>query len=301
MVQLPAALVAHVKSGDLRVLAMMGAERDPVFPDVPTAKELGLPVALDMWRGVAAPEGTPKPVIAMLQNAIRQSVQSPAFKEAGRQIGFTPAFLPADDFDELIASDDVKLAQLMAELGIKRNDDGRRKRRPPPYVAAGSRRASDRPLLPRLVSARAGGIATAAALAAVGLWFVWQASLLDLGDFELPGPGFFPLVLGGVVFICASFLAARLWASSPYGEAIAFGHRDVLIVIGALFVVPLLFDRLGALITLGLFGAVVLVLVARCSLWLAAVSAAVAMVACCTSFRSRSDCSCPPGSCEATR
>ncbi len=145
---------------------------------------------------------------------------------------------------------------------------------------AWSRLGSERPLLPRFVRARAGGIATAAALAAVGLWFVWQASLLDLGDFELPGPGFFPLAVGGVVFICASFLAGRLWASLPYGEAIAFGHRDVLIVIGALFLVPLLFDRLGALITLGLFGAVVLVLVARCSLWLAAVSAAVAMVAC---------------------
>jgi putative tricarboxylic transport membrane protein len=150
----------------------------------------------------------------------------------------------------------------------------------PVMSAAWSRRGSDRPLLPRLVSARAGGIATAVALAAIGLWFVWQASLLDLGDFELPGPGFFPLVLGAAVFICASFLAARLWAASPRGEAIAFGHRDVLIVIGALFAVPLLFDRLGALITLGLFGAVVLVLVARCSLWLAALSAAVAMVAC---------------------
>jgi putative tricarboxylic transport membrane protein len=120
VVQLPAALVAHVKSGDLRVLAVMGSERDPVFPDVPTAKELGLPVAFDMWRGVAAPEGTPKPVIAMLQNAVRQSVQSPGFKEAGQQIGFTPAFLSADDFDELIASDDVKLAEVMAELGIKK-------------------------------------------------------------------------------------------------------------------------------------------------------------------------------------
>jgi putative tricarboxylic transport membrane protein len=145
---------------------------------------------------------------------------------------------------------------------------------------AWSRRGSERPLLPRFISARAGGIATAAVLAGVGLWFVWQASLLDLGDFELPGPGFFPLVLGAVVFICASLLAARLWASSTHGETIAFGHRDVLIVISALFVVPLLFDRVGALITLGLFGAVVLVLVARCAPWLAAVSAAVAMAAC---------------------
>lgn len=120
VVQLPAALVAHVKSGDLRVLAVMGAERDPVFPNVATAKELGFPVALDMWRGIAVPEGTPKPVIAALQNAIKQSVESPAFKDAGVQIGFTPAYLPAEDFGNLIASDDAKLAQVMADLGLKK-------------------------------------------------------------------------------------------------------------------------------------------------------------------------------------
>jgi tripartite-type tricarboxylate transporter receptor subunit TctC len=117
---LPAALVAHVKSGDLRVLAVLGDKRDPVFADVPTAKELGFPVALDMWRGIAVPTGTPKPVIAKLQDAIKQSVEAPAFKDAGKSIGFIPAYLPAQDFAKLIASDDVRLAQLMDELGLKK-------------------------------------------------------------------------------------------------------------------------------------------------------------------------------------
>ena len=120
IVQLPAAVVAHVKSHDLRVLAVLGSRRDPVFPDVPTAQELGDPVALDMWRGIAAPEGTPKPVIAALQEAIKKSVEAPSFKEAGAQIGFTPAYLPSDEFGELIASDDAKLAQVMGELGLRK-------------------------------------------------------------------------------------------------------------------------------------------------------------------------------------
>jgi tripartite-type tricarboxylate transporter receptor subunit TctC len=120
VVQLPAALVSHIKSGDVRILAVLGSERDPVLPEVPTAKELGFPVALDMWRGIAVPEGTPKPVIAKLQQAIRDSVQSPAFADAGKTIGFTPAYLPAEDFGALIASDDAKLAQVMAELGLKK-------------------------------------------------------------------------------------------------------------------------------------------------------------------------------------
>src|SRR5499427_5152453 len=73
VVQLPAALVAHVKSGDLRVLAVLGSKRDPVFPDAPTANELGYNVALDMWRGIAVPKGVPRPVIVKLQDAIRKT------------------------------------------------------------------------------------------------------------------------------------------------------------------------------------------------------------------------------------
>ncbi len=120
VVQLPAALVGQVKSGELRVLAMLGEKRDPVFPDVPTAKELGYPIALDMWRGIAVPTGTPKPVVAKLQDAIKASVDSQSFKDAGKTIGFVPAYLPAQDFAKLIANDDVRLAQLMDELGLKK-------------------------------------------------------------------------------------------------------------------------------------------------------------------------------------
>jgi tripartite-type tricarboxylate transporter receptor subunit TctC len=120
IVQLPAAVVPHVKSGDLRVLAVLGAKRDPIFPDVVTAAEAGYTVALDMWRGVAAPKGTPKAVVIKLQNAIKQTVESQPFADAGKAIGFTPAYLSADDFGKLIARDDAKLAQVMTDLGLKK-------------------------------------------------------------------------------------------------------------------------------------------------------------------------------------
>jgi len=120
-VQLPAAFVAHVNNGSLRVLAMIGAERDPIFPDVPTAREQGYDLALDMWRGIAVPKGTPQPVIATLQDAIQKTVTSPAFADAGKKIGFTPAYMPADQFGRLIAKDDVQLAKIMADLGLKKN------------------------------------------------------------------------------------------------------------------------------------------------------------------------------------
>jgi Tripartite tricarboxylate transporter TctB family len=134
--------------------------------------------------------------------------------------------------------------------------------------------------LPRTVSARRGGIAVAAVLAGVGLLFAWQASLLDFGGLDLPGPGFFPLVLGVLVFALAVLIAIEGWRGAGEGETVELGHRDVLIVLAAMVAVAALFEPLGAYLSLGLFGAVLLVVLARVAVPLAIASAAIAMVAC---------------------
>ena len=120
VVQFPPAIVPHAKSGELRVLAVLGGARDPVFPDAPTAKEAGLDLALDMWRGIAVPKGTPQPVVDRLQDAIKKTVESPEFAAAGKNIGFMPAYLPADAFGKVIAEDDKRLADVMKEIGLKK-------------------------------------------------------------------------------------------------------------------------------------------------------------------------------------
>ncbi len=135
-------------------------------------------------------------------------------------------------------------------------------------------------VLVRAISARHGGMCVAAALGAIGLIFAWQASLIDFGDFALPGPGFFPLVLGVLVFVLAAVIGVRDWFRTADGETVELGHRDVLIVLAAMAAVPPLFEPLGAYATLGLFGAALLVLIARCSLVIAVLSAAIGMAAC---------------------
>src|SRR5258705_2499151 len=139
---------------------------------------------------------------------------------------------------------------------------------------------SQKSLLPRVIGSRRAGLLAAGALALIGLIFAWQASRLDLGQIGLPGPGFFPLVLGGllVVFAAAIAIEGRLVPSKD--EPLEFGHAQVLITFAALLAVPLLFELLGAYITLGLISAVLLVCIARVSLLLAVVSSAVGMAAC---------------------
>jgi len=120
VVQFPGALAAPMKQGQLRLLATLTQSRDPAWPDVPTARELGLQVALDAWRGIAVPRGTPRQVINVLESAIRRSVESSEFLRGSENLGVRPAFLPADEFSALVAKEDAELSRLMQTIGLKK-------------------------------------------------------------------------------------------------------------------------------------------------------------------------------------
>lgn len=121
VVQLPGALAGQVKSGMVRVLAAVTAQRDPTLPDVPTAQEQGHNVSLEAWRGIAVPRGTPRPVIAMLEAAVRATVQSPEFATASEKLYIRPAFMPAAEFGEFIAKEDADLARIMQIMNLKKS------------------------------------------------------------------------------------------------------------------------------------------------------------------------------------
>jgi tripartite-type tricarboxylate transporter receptor subunit TctC len=120
VVQLPAALSAPVKQGQVRLLAALIPNRDPALPDVPTAKEQGIDVSLEAWRGIAVPKGTPRGIIAALESSIRTSVSSTEFQKGSENLGVRPAFLGADEFTSLISREDAELSRLMQQIGLKK-------------------------------------------------------------------------------------------------------------------------------------------------------------------------------------
>ena len=120
----------------------------------------------------------------------------------------------------------------------------------------------------------------AVALLASGLFFVWQAALLPFGRVGLPGPGFFPFVLGIILGLFAlAIVYSALRSDEGNGEAIFLGHRDVVITLAALAGLALAFERIGAYAALGLFTAALLLLVARSALWRVLLGASLGMVA----------------------
>jgi len=121
VVQLPGALAGLVKAGTVRALVALSGARDPFFPDVPTAREQGMNVSAELWRGVAVPRGTPPRIIARLEDAIRKTVASPEFARATEKLLVAPAFLPAAEFGKMIASEDAEIARTVKALGIRQD------------------------------------------------------------------------------------------------------------------------------------------------------------------------------------
>jgi tripartite-type tricarboxylate transporter receptor subunit TctC len=72
--------------GQLRILATMASRTRPEAPDVPTFRELGFDIVSGSDRGMAAPAGVPEEILAILQEAVRRTVEDPAFlAEAEKQ------------------------------------------------------------------------------------------------------------------------------------------------------------------------------------------------------------------------
>lgn len=133
---------------------------------------------------------------------------------------------------------------------------------------------------PWIIGERRGGLWVAGVLGATGLLFAWQSSKLDLGHVGLPGPGFFPMVLGVLLVMFSIIISVDCWFSSAKGGSVELGHPHVLIAFAALLGVPPLFELLGAYVTLGLLSVALLVFIARLSPLLAGVWTVIGLAAC---------------------
>ncbi|WP_038205032.1 Bug family tripartite tricarboxylate transporter substrate binding protein [Xenophilus azovorans] len=109
-----------VDGGKLRLLAVTGAARVPSRPDVPTVGESGVPgFERTTWFGVAAPAGTPKPVIARLNEAVNTVMGTPEMRQFYAKQNFEPMSGSAEKFNAFINAETAQSAALIRALGIQ--------------------------------------------------------------------------------------------------------------------------------------------------------------------------------------
>jgi tripartite-type tricarboxylate transporter receptor subunit TctC len=115
-------LVPHFKSGKLRALAVTNSERTQLLPDVPTMADAGgLPgYALDVWFGVMAPAGTPRPIIDRLNSEINAIVRDQnVVREKLSPVGLSPVGTTPERYMEVLKGDLAKYIRIAKEANIK--------------------------------------------------------------------------------------------------------------------------------------------------------------------------------------
>jgi tripartite-type tricarboxylate transporter receptor subunit TctC len=112
--------MSHLKAGTLKAIAVLGAKRSSLLPDVPTSAEAGLPgFEAGLNYGLLAPIGTPRPIIDRLNKELRALIDSPEVKARIASDGGDPMPSSPEEYAADIASEDQKWGTLIRKLGLK--------------------------------------------------------------------------------------------------------------------------------------------------------------------------------------
>ncbi|MPZ55390.1 MAG: tripartite tricarboxylate transporter substrate binding protein [Rhizobiales bacterium] len=116
---LPPAL-GLAKEGKVRALAVTGAKRSDVLPELPTVAETGLPgYEAVLHYGIVAPAGTPQPVIAKLNAALREAVMAPETKARMATDGTEPLASTPQEYATDIDLEEKKWSAVVGKAGVK--------------------------------------------------------------------------------------------------------------------------------------------------------------------------------------
>jgi tripartite-type tricarboxylate transporter receptor subunit TctC len=111
-------LVGQIEAGEVKLLASYTEERLDTHPDLMTAREQGIDLVVDKFRGLAGPKGLPDDVIAAWEEAIPLLLEVPEFKAYYQEGALVPAFMPHDEYGAFITRFAAEQKQFMAEYGI---------------------------------------------------------------------------------------------------------------------------------------------------------------------------------------
>ncbi len=109
----PGEAISQLRSGQLKALGVMSAERISYIPDVATLKEQGIDAITGTWRGIGAPKDTPDEIIKILGNAFDQAMATAEFKEFMEKGAMTIHPLNAQEFTDFVKEDIKELSKLI--------------------------------------------------------------------------------------------------------------------------------------------------------------------------------------------
>ncbi len=115
-----ASVVGHIRSGQVRPLAVTTLKRTPVVPDIPTVDELGIKgFDATTWHGLVAPAKTPKEIVAALNRATVQALRDPGVAKQLADLGVDITASSPEEFAAYIKSEIPKWTAIIKASGAK--------------------------------------------------------------------------------------------------------------------------------------------------------------------------------------
>ena len=111
---------SQVQAGNLKILGVMAAERDKIFPNVPTFKEQGVDVQFATWRGLAFPKGVPAANRAKVADAYKKAFETKEFKEFAANAALTLNYQDGAAFTKFLDQNYKDVAAVMKGLGLSK-------------------------------------------------------------------------------------------------------------------------------------------------------------------------------------
>jgi len=112
-------VIAHIKSGKLRALAVTATKRSEALPDTPTIAEFVRGYDASGYFGFGAPSRTPKDIIDKLNTEIKAIVVDPPIKEKLVSLGIEPMQLTSAEYGKLIVAETEKWTKVVKTAGMK--------------------------------------------------------------------------------------------------------------------------------------------------------------------------------------
>jgi tripartite-type tricarboxylate transporter receptor subunit TctC len=114
------ALLPHVRSGRLRALAIAGAKRAELMPEVPTMKEAGVEgVEVPLWFGLLAPAATPRDVVQTLAAAVAKSARAADMTKKLEDQGAEPVANTPEEFQRQLTAETARWAEVVRVSGAR--------------------------------------------------------------------------------------------------------------------------------------------------------------------------------------
>ena len=111
-------IAPQVQAGQARIIIMTTAKKDPAYPNIPTLKEMGYPIVMELFRGISVPKGTPVSIINILAEAFRKGAESPEFQKIAKQKGFKVSYMGRKEFEAYLKVQDASIAKAMRLGGL---------------------------------------------------------------------------------------------------------------------------------------------------------------------------------------